>query len=123
MKITWSTLPYCAGKILAPNGRSVLIQTDYDYPGVASTFGWSMRSIQRCVACGELHTVTGCDTKRWACLDCNDLVHPICDHRGTDGTVVCPDCGIGPDVFIASAGEYLSDNDGAEADDPGYFSE
>ena len=27
--------------IQADDGRDVLIQTDWDYPGVASTFGWS----------------------------------------------------------------------------------
>lgn len=26
--------------IVNDNGRDVLIQTDWDYPGVASTFGW-----------------------------------------------------------------------------------
>ncbi len=27
--------------LVAEDGREVLIQTDWDYPGVASTFGWS----------------------------------------------------------------------------------
>ena len=26
--------------LLADDGRDILIQTDWDYPGVASTFGW-----------------------------------------------------------------------------------
>jgi hypothetical protein len=27
--------------IVAPNGWEILVQTDYDFPGLASTFGWS----------------------------------------------------------------------------------
>lgn len=74
---------------------SLLIQTDWDYPGTASTFGWSIRSVQK-------------RKKR-------------CDHGGTDGTIVCPDCGITHIEFINSAFDFLTNNIGAIADDPGYF--
>jgi hypothetical protein len=61
------------------------------------------------------------DCKRFACHECGDLVGKRCEHTGTDGTIACPDCGIGAGEFIAAAGEWLADNDGAETDDPGYF--
>lgn len=33
--------------------------------------------------------------------------HTHCYHRGTDGTVRCPDCGKGAGEFIEEAGEFL----------------
>lgn len=36
------------------DGRSVLIQTDWDYPGTASTFGW------RPCSCGETDGTVDC---------------------------------------------------------------
>lgn len=27
--------------VVAEDGRDILIQTDFDYPGIASTFGWT----------------------------------------------------------------------------------
>lgn len=85
-------------EILPAEGKreGVFVQSDWDYPGVASTFGWSLRSVQR---------ESG----------------PKCCHYGTDGTVACPDCGMLAGDFIRAAYDYLCDNDGAEADDPGYF--
>lgn len=101
MGITWDTdanAPGCAGRIVNDNdGRDILVQTDWDYPGTASTFGWNM---------GDVRNKNG-----------------PCDHRGTDGTVDCPDCGVTASEFIAAAGAWLSENDGATADDPGYFNE
>jgi len=96
--ITWNTdvnAPCCPGEIVAEDGRTVLVQTDWDWPGVASTFGWSIRNL---VPDGQ-----------------------ACDHNGTDGTVDCPECGITAADFISAAGEWLRDNNGATADDPGYF--
>jgi hypothetical protein len=74
--------------------KSILVQTDYDAPGVASSFGWNIRSVK--------------NKKK-------------CDHRHTDGTIDCPDCGVAAIQFISSAIEYINENDGATADDPGYF--
>lgn len=99
MRITWNTdvnAPCCPGEILAEDGRSVLVQTDWDYPGVASTFGWSMRDVQRNTA-GD------------------------CLHDFTDGTVDCADCGLTASDFIAAARLWLDEHDGAQAEDPGYF--
>ena len=102
--ITWNTeinAPCCPGEILGPNGQSILVQTDWDYPGVASTFGWSIQDVQ---AQG---------TRYYGLAPC--------DHSGTDGTVDCPDCGLKAITFINAAGNWLRENDGATADDPGYF--
>jgi hypothetical protein len=79
---------------------SVLVQTDYDYPGTASTFGWSTTFVQP--------------------VDVG-LPDIECNHDGTDGTVDCA-CGVTAGDFIRSAGEYLRDNIGSVAPDPGYFS-
>jgi hypothetical protein len=107
MKIKWSidvSAP-CAGEILQvykngkPTGRSVLVQTDWDYPGVAQSFGWDMRETQQA-----------------------DRVDRPCQHDGTDGTVPCPDCGLTQTDFISAAYDWLRQQDGAKAEDPGYFS-
>jgi len=101
-KITLDT-DVCGGAhclIVNDDGDDVLIQFDTDLPGVASTFGWSMRDVQ--VLNSGYYGVT-------------------CDHRGTDGTVDCPECGIKASTFIAEAMEWINSNDGATADDPGYF--
>ena len=96
--IIWNTevnAPCCPGEIVNDNGDSILIQTDWDYPGTANTFGWSLREVQR----------EGGD----------------CDHSGTDGTVDCHECGVSASDFISAASDWLYDNDGVVAEDPGYF--
>lgn len=80
--------------------RSLLIQTDWDYPSVASNFGWDMRECQ--VTNAGYYGVT-------------------CAHRGTDGTVKCDDCGLTPSTFIEQSQWFLDDNLGKIVDDPGYF--
>lgn len=109
MTITWSTdtnAP-CPGEILADDGRSILIQTDWDYPGTAMSFGWEMVDVQNWPDEDEL---------RKAEFD------PCC-HEKTDGTIDCPDCGCKAGQFIQAAGQWLTDHDGAQAEDPGYFTE
>ena len=99
MAITWKTdandhsLP---GEIVDESGRSILIQTDFDYPAAATAFGWSVRQVQRCPEDG------------------------LCDHEHTDGTIDCP-CGVTALDFISAAGDWLRDHDGETVDDPGYF--
>jgi hypothetical protein len=106
--------------IVADDGRDRLIQTDWDYPRVASTFGFSLSTVQRCRECGQIHNVElGC--KRFACHDCDDLVGEVCDHSGTDGTVDCKECGLKAGAFINSARDFMDDHIGDSADDPGYF--
>ena len=127
--IVWDTNgnhPCCPGRILSEDGRSVLIQTDFDFPGVAVTFGWSLKAVQRC-QCGA--TADGPKTPTSDMSHCQRCGHAwsdpqiTCDHRGTDGTIDCPDCDVHAAEFIRVAGKYLADNDGATAEDPGYFTE
>lgn len=103
-KITWNTdvdAP-CIGEIIASDGKTTrLVQSDWDYPGVASTFGWTIQNVQKD----------------------DDPTYNFCEHSGTDGTVDCKECGITASEFITSAGNWLSDNDGVTAEDPGYFGE
>jgi hypothetical protein len=88
------------------DSRTVLVQTDWDFPATARTFGWDIQEVQAYAADEDGMTL---ETKM------------NCSHRGTDGTVTCPDCGVTATEFITAAGEWLDDNIGAEAEDPGYF--
>lgn len=106
MTITLDSRPIdapCCVKVKADDGRDVLIQTDWDWPGVASTFGWSPVRVQ----------VNGIDREQ--------IGEFFCRHSGTDGTVDCPDCKVTASEFIQAARQWLDDNDGAETEDPGYF--
>lgn len=90
----------CEIVLLGDNGEelsSLLVQSDWDYPGYANAFGWSVSDVP---GRGK---------------------HKDCEHDGTDGTVKCPKCGVEAGAFIASAYEFLTDNDGLTAEDPGYF--
>jgi hypothetical protein len=40
MKITLEDGPFATFVIRAADGRTILVQTDWDYPGLAATFGW-----------------------------------------------------------------------------------
>jgi hypothetical protein len=123
MRITWNTeidAPCCPGEIIADDGRTLLIQTDWDYPGVALSFGWSLRDVQRCGECGHVQTEGLDGEKHPLCADCMQPFVP-CDHDGTDGTVDCPECGLTAGEFISAAGDWLHDNDGATVTNPGYF--
>lgn len=98
MNITLNAFPDNAPGCLlieSDNGKDILVQTDWDLPGIASTFGWSLREVQ--------------------------LPDQDCEHPNTDGTIDCECCGLKASQFIAAAGEWLNDNDGATAEDPGYF--
>lgn len=94
--------------IVAEDGRDCLVQTNTDYPGVASTFGWSP---SRAVFDAEVSDQLG------------DPLVASCEHDGTDGTIDCPACGMTRTEFIQSAQEWLDDHIGEEAEDPGYFGE
>ena len=100
MNITWNTevnAPCCPGEIIPEDStlEPLLIQTDWDFPGVASTFGWSKELVQH--------------------------GNRSCDHSATDGTIDCPECGCRAGQFIESARQFLDENDGATVEDPGYF--
>jgi hypothetical protein len=72
-------------------GEYLYIQTDWDFPGIAQTFGWTPKKFRKCA------------------------------HRGTDGTVDCPDCGRSVSDFITEAQAYLTKHEGKIVTDPGYF--
>jgi hypothetical protein len=76
------------------DSKTVLVQVDFDYPGIAQSFGWDMGASK-----------------------------DGCDHEGTDGTVVCPACGKTTSQFIQDAGEFLDATveAGTVVKDPGYF--
>jgi hypothetical protein len=65
---------------------SVLVQTDWDFPGVAQSAGWSLDMVQ-----GQA-------------IDC--------DHDSTDGTVDCDGCGLSANEFISAARDWLYDHNG-----------
>lgn len=54
MKITLEDSSFSAFLVKAADGRSILIQSDYDFPGIASTFGW-----QSC-SCGTTDGTIDC---------------------------------------------------------------
>lgn len=75
--------------------RSVFIQSDWEYAGLARTFGFSLSQVQ--------------------------YPSRSCPHDATDGTVDCKECGVKVGDFLASAYDYLADNTGKIVDDPGYL--
>ncbi len=109
----------CCVKVIADDGRDVLFQTDWDWPSVASVFGFRLKSVQKCAVCGEIST----GLTNWVvkyCHSCQQNTGDICSHDATDGTINCK-CGVTASDFICAARDYLNDNDGAQAEDPGYF--
>ena len=91
--------PYRYGGYLVTDDRDkdILVQLDYDFPGLASTFGWSpsMAGKRRCA--------DGC--------------------QSTDGTIGCPTCGTPAGRYIESAAKYLDGCGSKIVEDPGYFAE
>lgn len=122
MKITLDSNPSdapCCVKIVADNGQDRLIQTDWDYPSVASIFGFRLASVQKCDECGYLSFELTNQVVKY-CRRCKKNVGHICSHDSTDGTVDCR-CGVTVSAFINTAKDWMRDNDGAQAEDPGYF--
>lgn len=93
-------------------GEDRLIDVDWDYPGLARTFGASLRTLVR-APIGDPEVLS---------TDENGQIQRLywCEHKGTDGTIACPDCGTQPGAFIAAAADYL-DNEPDPVEDPGYF--
>jgi hypothetical protein len=100
--LTRSDPPLRMPIVLNEDGREILVQTDYDYPGIAESFGWSVSSVEE----GKPHSFS-----------------LPCEHRETDGTIECPACGEPASSFITAARDWLDEHEGATADDPGYFTE
>ncbi len=141
-QIFWNTdvnAPGCPGEIQGERRRDrILIQTDWDYPATAQTFGWSLRDVQNCNRRADFEFGVECGVL--VCEECREPFYPmevddgqcpecgghcvamkVCDHDSTDGTVDCKVCGVTALEFITAADQWLRDNDGATADDPGYF--
>lgn len=95
----------------SPNySQSILVQLDYDFPGVASVFGWNIREVQCDLVC--LSDEDGNPSK---------LAIAPCEHSSTDGTIDCS-CGVKAMEFISAAYDYLvNEADGKIVEDPGYF--
>lgn len=73
-----------AAKMKRETGEeTVLFQTDYDFPGLARNLGWR-----------------------------GNIGRERCEHRGTDGTVNCPDCGKTAGDFIQAAQTWLDNHCG-----------
>jgi len=137
VSITWNTdvnAPGCPGEIVADDGQTILIQNDWDYPGTAVSFGWSLSEVQQPLACraltaaladyspdDELSTLDGVIDLIRQCW--HDAADNPCLHDSSDGTVDCDECGITASEFINAAYDWLMDHDGATAEDPGYFEE
>ena len=111
--------PHGAYLLRSSTGKTLLIQTDWDYPGIATSFGWSPQRVQLCTHCRRPFDMDDVE-----CPESDDpCSSTVCDHS-SDGTVDCK-CGVTASAFIASAHRLLDDEavDGGEVDDPGYFTE
>lgn len=73
------------------------IGPDYNFPGVAQDLGWSLRRVQ--LRRGKVVVL-----KRRG---------KGCEHRSTDGSVKCAECGLDAMAFINAAREYLEERAGA----------
>lgn len=83
------------GRDYAPGGE--LVQSDWDFPALAQSLGWSLLQVQYDREGNVVHL---------------KKVYPghskvRCLHSGTDGTVTCPECGLTASDFIEAAAEWL----------------
>lgn len=137
--------------IVAEDGQDLLIQSDWDYPGTASSFGWSPCMCQKehenakefdytspgyeCSNCNvaltpaeaeqrQIDTLWGPDAiRKPLCPHCGEEVTEICQHECTDGTVDCKVCGMKTTDFLVNASDWLDAHIGDQVEDPGYFLE
>lgn len=139
------------GEKTADMPNAIFVQSDWDYAPFAQAFGWSINAVQICRRCGKQLDLSsfmgvkiedvgthGMDEAReqqeqWKngelavkCESCgfrktNRRAGNVrCEHNG-DGTVSCKTCGAKTGDFLAAAYDFIMANDGAVADDPGYF--
>ena len=114
--------------VRAENGKSILIQSDWEYPSFACLFGagasddgyeseepsFTLKHVQKAPIEGMKTNFGRPTLEREPELE-------DCEHSCTDGTIDCRDCGVTVSEFITAAHTWLSNNEGAEAEDPGYF--
>jgi hypothetical protein len=85
------------GREYPPEGE--LVQTDWDFPALAQSLGWSLLRVQRGSKGKVVHlkkVASGSSKAR-------------CRHSGTDGTVDCRECGLTASDFISAAAEWLDE--------------
>lgn len=103
------------GFLIVPNGASpygpgtVLIQSDWDYPAVASKMGFFSDEID------ETYVLDKPKRKLKKRKGFNKS-YENCSHDGTDGTVTCPDCGKTVQEFINQAYDFIQENQDTEFD-------
>lgn len=91
-KITFKSAPFgCYLVCLVDGGTDMLVQSDFDLPGLASVFGWFPT-----------------DENGYRLYD-------------TDGTIPSKRSQKSVSEFINDARQFLDEHEGDEADDPGYF--
>lgn len=79
--------------------EGTLYQTDWDFPALATSLGWSILQVQVDKDGKVVH------------LKKVRRGHPKvnCEHSGTDGTVKCNTCGLTATDFIGAASEWLDE--------------
>lgn len=108
---------YMSGYLIThDDGRDILIQSDWDFCGVASSFGWRPENKEECD--WDTSECEFCALKE----ECEDgkFVSCQCWQFGTDGTVECPNCHKTASEFISDAAAFLDDSPDS-VEDPGYF--
>jgi hypothetical protein len=75
--------------------NGALVQSDWDFPATARGLGWSLSRVQK--RAGSVQHLARRPTRADAC-----------QHRGTDGTIDCRECGVLASDFIAAASDFLS---------------
>jgi hypothetical protein len=75
--------------------RGEFTQTDWHFPGLAQSLGWSLTRVQK-----------GRDG-RLRLLKRRPTHGTFCPHDSTDGTVTCRGCGLTAGEFIYAASDFL----------------
>jgi hypothetical protein len=112
-----SNAPNFCFEVLDEAGKSLqFVQTDWEYPSLAQSFGWSLTDVQHCRKCKKPIVVWAEDDEPARCDNCNRKKGNVfCDHE-TDGTVNCKKCGITASDFISAAYDFLAENEGIQAE-------
>lgn len=113
-----SVEPYAVGFLLTneDTGETRLVQLDYDFPGVASAFGWTLRAATPAPRPEDYDMDDPTDRLNLRIAQ----RRAACSHAETDGTIACPSCAATPARFIANAIDFLRAGPDP-VEDPGYF--